>query len=215
MLADARGGPYGVLVSIPPDAHHERHCDQPTNYAARHAVLDNLDAASDRPIASTATLESSDPADGRPLIAHPLIHVVPQLVPAISQLRELLLRFEHKRTELALCRTDLHPEHIRVDVDQLGGVIDFGDDGIVPPAFDIASFAYSFGWQSTEALIQGCPATASSATSAAPRPSILPSPACFTRSRSTLFASPTKNVSPPHRHSSRRPSPSRPVDRPD
>ena len=231
---DARGGPYCVLVSIPPDARHERHYDQPTNYAPRHAVLAalaHLDTASARPIASAATLEGSDPADGRwdwivttwtegtpptngltdsvatelgrflatlhsiptegfgwlqdtatairgtehhrrhglisrwfpelwpfdgrPLIAHPLIHVAPQLVPTISQLREPLLRFEHERTELALCHTDLHPDHIRVDADQLGGVIDFGDAAIVPPAFDIASFAYYFGWQSTQALLRG------------------------------------------------------------
>ncbi|MBT5773022.1 MAG: aminoglycoside phosphotransferase family protein [Dehalococcoidia bacterium] len=231
---DAPGGPYCVIVAIPPEARHQRYHDEPTNYAARHAVLTalaNLHAGTARPIATAATIEGSDPADGRwdwivttwtqgapttgaitdtvatelgrflatlhsiptqgfgwlqdtattirgaestrhdgmlsrwypdlwpfdgrPLIEHPLIRVAPQLVTTVSQLRELLLRFENERTEVALCHTDLNPEHILVDGDHLGGVIDFGDAAVVPPAFDIASFAYYFGWQSTEALLEG------------------------------------------------------------
>ncbi len=231
---DAPGGPYCVVVAIPPEARHERYHDEPTNYAARHAVLTalaNLDAGTARPIATAATIEGSDPADGRwdwsvttwtqgapttgaitdtvatelgrflatlhsiptegfgwledtatairgtetdryqgmlsrwnpvlwpfdgrPLIEHPLIRVAPQLVTTTSQLRELLLRFENERTEFTLSHTDLNQEHILVDGDHLGGVIDFGDAAIVPPAFDIAYFAYNFGWQSTEALLEG------------------------------------------------------------
>ena len=231
---DAPGGPYCVIVAIPPEARHQRYHDEPTNYAARHAVLTalaKLDAGTARPIATAATIEGPDPTDGRwdwivttwtqgtpstgavtdtvatelgrflatlhsiptqgygwlqdtatairgaeperhegilsrwypglwpfdgrPLIEHPLIHIAPQLITTTSQLRELLLRFEHERTEVALCHTDLNPEHILVDGDHLGGVIDFGDAAVVPPAFDIASFAYYFGWQSTEALLEG------------------------------------------------------------
>ncbi len=82
-------------------------------------------------------------------------HLAPQLVTTTSQLRELLLRFELQRTEFVLCHTDLNPQHILTSCDRLSGVIDFGDAAIVPPAFDIASFAYYFGWQSTEALLEG------------------------------------------------------------
>lgn len=233
---DAPGGPYSVLVEIPPEARHERYRDEPTNYAARHAVLTALFPADgsathvSRPIATATTFTGADPADGRwdwlvsgwlpgeppaegvsdtvaadlgrflarlhstptegygllqntaetvrgsqpehnegllsrwpglwpfdgrPLVEHPLIHLAPQLITTTSQLRELLLRFDQQRTEFALCHTDLNHQHILVDGDQLGGVIDFGDATIVPPAFDIASFAYYFGWQSTEALLEG------------------------------------------------------------
>jgi Ser/Thr protein kinase RdoA (MazF antagonist) len=232
---DAPGGPYCVIVSIPPEARHQRYHDEPTNYAARHAVLTALATIDQprtaRPIATAATHQGPDPAggrwdwivttwtegsppsdgipdsvatdlgrflarlhsiptegygllqntpesirgaesdrregilsrwypdlwpfDGRPLIEHPLIHLAPQLITTTSQLRELLLRFEQQRTEFALCHTDLNPEHVFVAGDQLAGLIDFGDAAIVPPAFDIASFAYYFGWQSTEALLQG------------------------------------------------------------
>jgi aminoglycoside phosphotransferase (APT) family kinase protein len=230
---DAPGGPYCVIVAIPPVARYERYYDEPTNYAARHAVLAalaDLDAGTARPIATTATIEIPDPADGRwdwsvttwtegtptagaiadsvatelgrflatlhsiptegfgwieniataihgsepgrhegllsrcypglwpfdgrPLIEHELIHIAPQLISTTSQLRELLLRFEQQCTEFNLCHTDLNPEHILVNGDHLGGVIDFGDAAIVPPAFDIASFAYYFGWQSTEVLLE-------------------------------------------------------------
>jgi aminoglycoside phosphotransferase (APT) family kinase protein len=95
------------------------------------------------------------PFDGRALIQHPLVHIAPRLVTAISTFRDPLLRFEHEHTEVALCHTDLNAEHIVIDGDRLGGVIDFGDAAIVPPAFDIASFACSFGWPSTEALLEG------------------------------------------------------------
>ena len=233
---DARGGPYCVLVEIPPDARLAQYLDEPTNYAARQAVLTALAAAVAeprfaRPIATAATLEGSDPADGRwdwlvttwtegapatgsiadsvatelgrflatlhsiptegfglledtadairgtepnrqhglisswwpglwpfdgrALIEHPLVHNAPQLVSAVSALREPLLHFEHERTEVALCHTDFSAEHILIDGDQFGGVIDFGDASIVPPAFDIASFACCFGWLSTEALLEG------------------------------------------------------------
>ena len=231
---EARGGPYCVLVEIPAEARHERYREEPTIYAARHAVLEWLaapEALTSRPIATRATFDGTDPADGRwdwmvtgwsagtplgdtipdgaatdlgrflatlhalpvdgygrledradllrgtaadrhegvlsrwwpdlwpfdgrALLSHPIVHAAHVLVTTVATLREGLLRFEDGRTQFALCHTDLNGSHLRVEDGRLSGVIDFGDAAIVPPAFDLASFAFSFGWQSLEALLDG------------------------------------------------------------
>ena len=231
---DAPGGPYCVLVEIPAAARHERYREEPTIYAARHAILEGLQAAeapAARPIATRATLDGSDPTggrydwmvtawtpgeplsdtipdgaatdlgrflaalhglpvegygrledradmlrgsesehragilsrwwpelwpfDGRALLSHPVVPAAHVLVTTIATLREGLLRFEEPRTQFALAHTDLNGSHIFVEDGRLAGVLDFGDAAIVPPAFDIASFAFHFGWDSTEALLDG------------------------------------------------------------
>lgn len=234
---DARGGPYCVVVEIPADGRRERYQQEPTNYAARHAVLtalaelDEPSAYVARPVATRATLDGPDPVDGRwdwivtswtdgapatdgisdaaaaelgrflaqlhrvpaegygllqnipdairgsdshhregllsrwaqefwpfdgrPLIEHPIVRVAPQLVTTIATLRELLLRFDQQRTEFALTHSDLYAGHVYVDGDRFTGLIDFGDAAVLPPAVDIASFAYYFGWSATDALLEG------------------------------------------------------------
>ena len=231
---DARGGPYCVLVEIPAEARDERHRDEPTNYAARHAILEDLaavDAPAPRSIATRATLGGRDPAngrwdwmvtewgagapasdtipdaaatdlgrflaalhalpvegygrledradvrrgteddrhsgllsrwspefwpfDGRALLSHPVVHLAHVLVTTIATLRDGLMRYEEPPTQFAVCHTDLNGSHLFVEDGRLSAVIDFGDAAIAPPAFDIASFAFSFGWESTEALLGG------------------------------------------------------------
>jgi len=231
---EARGGPYCVVVAIPPEARHERYRDEPTIYAARHAILEGLgqgDLPVPAAIATAATIEGHDPAegrwdwmvtgwaagdpltdtipeaaaadlgrllatlhalpaegygrledradalrgtatdrhdgvlsrwwpklwpfDGRPLLAHPVVHAAPVLVSTIAPLREGLLRFEESRVQFSVSHTDLNGSHLRVQDGRLSGLIDFGDAAIVPPAFDIASFAFYFGWAATEALLDG------------------------------------------------------------
>lgn len=234
---DASGGPYCVVVEIPADGRKDRYRDEPTNYAARHAVLSALAALDEaapyiaRPVATRAAFDGPDPAearwdwivttwtegapatngisdaaaaelgrflarlhrlpadgygllqnvpdavrgveshhregllsrwlpeiwpfDGRPLIQHPLVRVAPQLVTTVSTLRDLLLRFEQQRTEFALTHSDLYDGHVFVDGDRFTGLIDFGDAAILPPAVDIASFAFYFGWTATDALLEG------------------------------------------------------------
>ena len=64
---EAPAGPYCVLVEIPAEARHERHRDEPTNYAARHAIYEALTAAeakSPRSIATARTIDGPDPTDG-------------------------------------------------------------------------------------------------------------------------------------------------------
>jgi len=95
------------------------------------------------------------PYDGRPLLSHPVVHAAHVLVTTIATLRDGLLRFEESRTQFAVCHTDLNGSHLRLQDGRLSSVIDFGDAAIVPPAFDIASFAFNFGWPSTEALLDG------------------------------------------------------------
>ena len=232
---EAPGGPYSVLVEIPADARHERYRDKPTNYAARHAILEALvahEVPSMAPIATTATLDRADPTggrwdwmvsgwgagtpaggtisdeaardfgrylaalhalptegygrlenradtlrgvatdrheglmsrwwpdpwpfDGRALLSHPIVHAAHVLVTTIATLRGGLLRFEDDRMQVSVCHTDLNGAHILVDDDgRLASVIDFGDAAILPPAFDIASFAFFFGWDSVDPLLDG------------------------------------------------------------
>ncbi len=58
--------------------------------------------------------------------------------------------------QFSVCHTDLNGAHVLVDDDgRLASVIDFGDAAIVPPAFDIASFAFFFGWDRVDSLLDG------------------------------------------------------------
>ncbi len=94
------------------------------------------------------------PYDGRPLMSHPLVQAAPHLVPAVGGLREQLLWYADVPAR-AVCHTDLNASHIMVEDGRLSGLLDFGDCAIVPPAFDIASFAFYEGWATTEHLLQG------------------------------------------------------------
>ena len=231
---EAPAGPYCVLVEIPAEARHERHRDEPTNYAARHAIYEALTAAeakSPRSIATARTIDGPDPTDGRwdwmvtgwgagapvtdtipdkaatdlgrflaalhalpvegygrlenradalhgresarhagllsrwwpelwpfdgrALLSHPVVRAAHVLVTTIATLRDGLMRYEEGRTQFAVSHTDLNGAHLFVEDGRLSAVIDFGDAAIVPPAFDIASFAFYFGWERTEALLDG------------------------------------------------------------
>jgi len=94
------------------------------------------------------------PFDGAPLVAHPIVKVAPALLAELSALREQLLRYAEVDV-VAVCHLDLHGEHILVSRGRLSGLFDFGDACIVPPAFDIASFAGHNGWPLAEALVEG------------------------------------------------------------
>ncbi|MDA0814997.1 MAG: aminoglycoside phosphotransferase family protein [Chloroflexi bacterium] len=94
------------------------------------------------------------PFDGRPLAAHSIVQVAPGLVLAVAALREQLLAYAEAGAR-AICHTDLNPGHVWVEDGRLAGLIDFGDAAVLPPAVDIASFAYSYGWTAVEALLEG------------------------------------------------------------
>ena len=95
------------------------------------------------------------PFDGRPMIAHPLSGLAPELLSDVASVREPLLHLGGEPRAMALCHADLDGDHLRIDGERLGGVIDYGDAAVVPAAFDIALFASHFGWQSTEELLTG------------------------------------------------------------
>lgn len=94
------------------------------------------------------------PYDGRPLVAHPVARLAPGHLGELAALRDQLMRYAQPPAAGALCHTDLNPAHLYVEGDRLAGLIDFGDAAIVPPALDIASFAFAFGWSQTEVLLQ-------------------------------------------------------------
>ncbi|MEX2375007.1 MAG: phosphotransferase, partial [Dehalococcoidia bacterium] len=54
-----------------------------------------------------------------------------------------------------ICHTDLSPGHVWEEHGRLTGLIDFGDAAVLPPAIDIAVFAYSYGWELAEHLLAG------------------------------------------------------------
>ena len=94
------------------------------------------------------------PFDGRPLVGHPVARVAPQLALQAGMLREQLLKYAEVSAR-AVCHLDLNGAHIMVGEGHLVGLLDFGDAAVVPPAFDIASFAYFAGWETTEHLLAG------------------------------------------------------------
>lgn len=94
------------------------------------------------------------PFDGRPLVAHSIVQVAPSLVLPVATMREQLLAYAGAGAR-AICHTDLNPGHIWAAEGRLTGVVDFGDASVLPPATDIASFAYSYGWDATEHLLEG------------------------------------------------------------
>jgi aminoglycoside phosphotransferase (APT) family kinase protein len=95
------------------------------------------------------------PFDGRALLTHPVARLAPALLAPLSTLREPLLRYAEPPSAVAACHTDLNAGHLLLREGRLAGLIDFGDAAIVPPAFDIASFAYFQGWALTNALLEG------------------------------------------------------------
>lgn len=95
------------------------------------------------------------PFDGRPLLSHPVVRAAHVLVTTIATLRDGLMRYEGPPTQYALGHGDLNGSHLLVSDGRLSAVIDFGDAAIVPAAFDIASFAFYFGWESAELLLEG------------------------------------------------------------
>src|SRR5690606_1539689 len=95
------------------------------------------------------------PFDGRPLAAHPIVQVAPHLVLQVGGLREQLLAYGEAGAATAVCHTDLNPGHVWIEDGHLTGLIDFGDAAVLPPAMDIAYFAYVYGWGLTGPLLEG------------------------------------------------------------
>lgn len=94
------------------------------------------------------------PFDGRPLAAHPVVQAAPQLALQAGALREPLLAYADRGAR-ALCHSDFSPGHVWVEGGRLAGLIDFGDAAVLPPATDVALFASSYGWELTEAFLEG------------------------------------------------------------
>lgn len=148
-IARELGALVGALHAIPVEGHGLL---EDTDVAVRGAAGD----------ASAGVLsrwgEELWPFDGRPLIAHPLVQAAQHLVVPIGELRDQLLAYapaDGASPARAVCHTDLNGAHILALDRHLAGLLDFGDAAIVPPAFDLASFAYFFGWDAVEWLLEG------------------------------------------------------------
>lgn len=123
---------------------------------ARPAPGEALRGASDVPGTGLTSRWGQElwPFDGRPLTAHPLVQVAPHLVLPVSPLRDQLLAWAEQGAR-ALCHTDFQPAHVWVEDGRLAGLIDFGDASVLPPAIDLALFASVYGWDLTDALLEG------------------------------------------------------------
>ncbi|RJQ10983.1 MAG: hypothetical protein C4558_03880 [Dehalococcoidia bacterium] len=99
------------------------------------------------------------PYDGRALLGHPIARHAPDLIGALGDLREPLLRYANPEVQTGLCHTDLYGPHALVRDGRLAALMDFGDAAIVPVAFDLASFAYYHaahrGWGALHTLLEG------------------------------------------------------------
>jgi aminoglycoside phosphotransferase (APT) family kinase protein len=104
--------------------------------------------------AAVSRWASAWPFDGAALIAHPVARRAPDLLERIGALRATLMRFTTVH-RTAVLHADLHEEHIFLDGDRLGGVVDFGDAFISHPAWDIASFGYFHGPDLVAPLLKG------------------------------------------------------------
>ena len=128
--------------------------------ATGHGLLadtrDAIRGASEDPGAHFTSRWGQDlwPFDGRPLVAHPLARIAPALVMQVSPLREQLLAYVDQGAR-AVCHTDFSPGHVWTEDGHLTGLIDFGDAAVLPPAIDLALFASVYGWDLTEALLEG------------------------------------------------------------
>ncbi len=94
------------------------------------------------------------PFDGSAVISHPVTRQAPHLLKSLAKLREPLLGFNDVDLAVPL-HGDLSEKKLILVDGRLGGVIDFGDLFIGPPALDIASFAYFHGWERVEPLLEG------------------------------------------------------------
>ncbi len=119
-------------------------------------TADELRGAADDPGADFTSRwgQALWPYDGRPLAAHPLIRVAPHLALQAGALRDQLLAYRTQGAR-AVCHTDFSPGHVWTEDGHLSGLIDFGDAAVFPPAIDIALFASTYGWEHTEALLEG------------------------------------------------------------
>jgi len=94
------------------------------------------------------------PYNGLPLSTHPIVQTAPHLVMPAAALREQLLAYADVPAR-AVCHTDLSRPNYLVEDGRLSAIIDFGDAAIVPPAVDIASFAFYEVWDATERFLEG------------------------------------------------------------
>lgn len=95
------------------------------------------------------------PYDGSALIGRPIARAAARLVVAIAPLEPALQRFATLPRGVLL-HGDLNPEHVWVNAESaLASVIDFGDAFVGPPAADVATFAYFFGWDRATDLLEG------------------------------------------------------------
>lgn len=158
-----RGAPLGSADEMTPDVAREigeilarLHAIPASGHGLLADTAEEIRGASDVPGAGLTSRWGQDlwPFDGRPLIAHPLARIAPAFVLQVSPLREQLLAYVDQGSR-ALCHTDFSPGHVWTEGGHLTGLIDFGDAAVLPPAIDVALFASIYGWDLTEALLDG------------------------------------------------------------
>lgn len=100
-----------------------------------------------------ARLERPWPFTGASLEDHPIASEAHDLIELLEALRPALLALLDG--DGSVNHTDLHGGQLQVSDGRLAAILDFGDAVVAPPAWDIGSFGYFFGWDQAKLLLDG------------------------------------------------------------
>lgn len=95
------------------------------------------------------------PFTGVPLESHPIIAERPDFLPRLHTAEPTILELVDSLPQPVVLHTDLHPGQFLFKGGRLAALVDFGDATAGPPAWDVASFAYFFGWQRAGWMLEG------------------------------------------------------------
>ena len=95
------------------------------------------------------------PFTGAPLETHPIISERPEFFERLRALEPAILDLVEIGSRSSVLHTDLHPGQFLFHRGRLAALIDFGEATAGPPAWDVASFAYFYGWEAAREMLAG------------------------------------------------------------
>ena len=95
------------------------------------------------------------PFTGEPLDTHPIITERPEFFERLRAIEPAILELVEGVPRSSVLHSDLHPGQFLFHNGRLAALIDFGEAVAGPPFWDIASFAYFFGWGGAKQMLEG------------------------------------------------------------